>query len=214
MTNQPGGRKQFARMHTGLQSAALLVAAAASLTIPLAARADKAQDVINKVVALYNGARTFKGTIRIVQSQTLGGQTSSVSMSQDLEYMRPNLISSYSIINSSRQGKAMPTSKGRVCSDGKTIYKYDMNRKLYEKGPAPPEISLATLLALVPRPGTAKFTLAADTVYNGRPAYVVILTPLIPANVPANIRPQLLAMSKPQKLTIDKRTSQLLRVTR
>jgi len=177
----------------------LLKFAAALSILPLAmcprsASADQAQDVMKRMQSVYVGARAFDGEATITQTSVAPGKKQEKSVtSLHVRYRGPNLFLVNAISKMSGGPKGSSTTETIATSDGKQVYIYLPGKKVYVRRPCPPACPLTALFQLLrvyflSDTGKAHVTLAAPTTVGGRSAYVVLLKPVLPPNLPPALR--------------------------
>jgi outer membrane lipoprotein-sorting protein len=223
MLIQPAARfragVQIARSRpvTSLTRALLLSA----LTLPAAlptASAESAQDVLKKMAAVYETAKSFQGSVTQRQKgKTRDGKSATLTTTQQLHYKGPNLFHIQISATGTGAAAASASQMGiTFVSDGKNIFIYRPAQKKYARQPSPPSLPLSKILRVIPNPATPGLSLLSPTSVQGHAAYVVQVKPTKPPNVPPQQRAQVEAYFKtlkPTQYMIDKQNYHLLKIT-
>ena len=172
-----------------------------------AARAESAADIYKKMTSVYTNAKSFSGTIvRVEQGKTPDGKAATQSVSVKITYKAPN---KYAVENkrSVHVGSKSESSDQFMVTDGKSLFLYSPEKKLYQRGVVQNDNLLARYFAVL-NPSNG-FSMLPETTLNGRP--VLVLKP----NAPTTGTPQQLAAAKNVKISvmIDKKTYQFLKLT-
>ncbi len=151
--------------------------------------------IVKTTTALYANARTFRGSEHVYQSgKTPKGQYS-FSVTMQVIHTSPNKVYIHQIAKGT--GIASKLNRESISvSDGKTIYNYLIEKKIYTRSPAPPSIPTLDMAMLLPKLSNLK--LIGSRTVQGVKAYVIEGMPPIPANIP----PQVRAKIKPVEFAI------------
>jgi len=204
-----------ARVRAGIDcSVRFALPALCALWLPVAAHADaQAETVLKKMQTLYQTAKSYKGTVKSVQSgKTQDGKPYTLTTTQQIRYKLPNMFwvhVSYSG-GTGAAASANGTSQTVAC-DGKMVYQYRSNLNQYVKQPArltPPKLGPAAInLDLT----TAKMLPPSNVA--GHAVYIIQVDQPMPASVPADKVAQVKPLLK-VNVAIDKSNYYLLRVAR
>jgi outer membrane lipoprotein-sorting protein len=183
------------------------LALAFSALAPIPAHAESASVIYKRMSDVYAFAKSFQGTIvRSENGKTPDGKPATQVVTVKVSFKAPN---KYLVVNSKAVnvgGKSQTTGQTMV-TDGKALYMFAADKKLYQKGQIPNENMLSRFFALLnPVNG---FTLLPDSTVNGHPAFV------LKPNLPVKGTPTELANAKKVtvNLLIDKQTYQFLKMT-
>ncbi len=186
--------------------AATLAVAFGALT-PTPVNAQSATEIYKKMSDVYATAKSFQGTIvRSEKVKTKDGKLATQMVSVKINFKAPNkyLVTNTKAVNVG--GKSQTSSQAMV-TDGKTLYMYSPDRKLYQRGQVPTENMLSRFFSLLnPVNG---FALLTNSNLNGRAVFV--LAP----NLPTKGTPAEIANAKKVKISllIDKQNYQFLKMT-
>ena len=219
MTARTGAAKLWS---VSFATAALLLAFSPYIA---SAAGDTAPDILTKMGSVYSTAKSFQATITSKETgKTQDGKPFTVTATQEIRYKAPNMV----FVTMKQVGTGAATGKkpdgspmldsGRVVinSDGKTLTIYSETRNQYVKQAALPNIPLAEAFALLkrlPGPKAPGVSLASTTTVGGRAAYVIQVTPVMPANLAPADQTKWKAAAKdaqPLKMMVDKQNYQLL----
>ena len=186
--------------------AAVLAVAAGTLT-PVTARAQAAADVYKKMSDLYAHSKTYQGTIvRVEKGKMPNGKPASQTLTIKIKYKSPN---KYVVENKkavSMGGKSQTTDQFMV-TDGKGLFMYSPEKKLYQRGPIQNDNLLTRFFGLLnPING---FTMLPASNVNGRAVFV------LKPNAPTKGTPEQLANAKKVSVAImiDKQSYQFVRLS-
>lgn len=186
-------------------AAALAVAAGACA--PVAARAQAASDIYKKMSDVYSFAKSYQGTIvRTRKGKTPDGKPASRIETVHISFKAPNKYLVNNTVAVSVGGKNQKSDQ-MMTTDGKALYMYSAEKKMYQRGQILNENILGRFFALLnPVNG---FALLPDTTVNGRAAFA------IKPNMPTKGTPEQLANAKKIAITImiDKQNYQFLKMT-
>lgn len=212
MFARPAARVRAGR-NFSLYHASPVLSALPLLFLPVASHAadTQAQTILKKMLALYQNAKTYHGTITVEQAGAgKDGKSFSVTQVQEISYKSPNLIRVAVKWTGTGAAAGVSARSGVTTVDGKAAYQYIPSQKMYAKGPAQ---------ATLPKPFPASLKLDLSTAKmlpgssaDGHPAYLIQAQGELPATVP----PDKIAQAKAAltfDFAIDKNTYYLLRFT-
>jgi outer membrane lipoprotein-sorting protein len=185
-----------------------------------AAHAQNPQDILKKMVAVYQAAKSFQGTVTTqITGKDPKGKPVNVTQTQSIRFKSPNKLRIESSATATGELAAQIKKAGKqtAVSDGKTAIVYSGGANQYIKVPAQPQQSLVGLMRLQLPPTVPGASMDAATTIAGRPAYVVKIKPQLPPNIsklPAEQRKmveQQFKQAKPVRIMIDKQNFHLLR---
>ena len=186
--------------------AAALVVSFGALA-PTAAHAQSASDIYKKMSDVYAYAKSFQGTIvRSEKGKTPDGKPATQVVTVKIAFKAPNKY----LVNNSKAvtvaGKSQSSGQVMV-TDGKALFMYAPDKKVYQRGQVPNENMLSRFFAVL-NPANG-FTLLPDSNVNGRAAFV------LKPNVPLKGTPQEIANAKKVtvNLMVDKQNFQFLKMT-
>ncbi len=205
-----------ARVRAGIHhSVRFTLPALGVLCLPGAAHAGDAQAtaVLKKMQALYQTAKTYKGTTRGTQSgKGPDGKVSSLTTTQEIRYKSPNrFLIKLSFSGGTGQAAQVNGTTQTVACDGKTIYQYSSKLNQYRKQPAPPTIQRPGPLSINFDSIVADAKMLPSTSVGGRPAFVIQAERPMPPNVPPDKAAQIKPLLK-FNILVDKSTYYLLRI--
>lgn len=203
----------------GRPQALLLIAL--SVTGPLAAWAagNQADDVLNKLNATYNSARSYEGDVVIYQTgKDPKGKALSVTTTEHIRFKSPNKFSIQLSMKGTGAAADTAAKMGRsYFSDGHITYVYSPAQKQYMKQITRPVTNLAQLMQLpkTNMPG-AKTSLAAPTTVQGRSAFDVRIGPDFKGapNMTPQQKASMMATMKPIDFLVDRQNYHLLKMIR
>jgi outer membrane lipoprotein-sorting protein len=193
-------------------SFAILLAAG----LPNTASADSAKDVLARMAATYNKAKTYQGSVVTKQSgKGPDGKFVSVTTTMQIKYLTPNLFNlQVTATGTGIAAKSAGQNNRQQVSDGKTVYTYSPVFKQYKKEPAGAQIPLNKILPMLQgiESATEQASLLPEKTVHGHPAFVVSFTPKMQPNMTAEQKKQFQELAKTFKfhLMIDKKSYQLL----
>lgn len=183
------------------------------MLMPFAARAadTEAQSVLKKMLALYQNARTYHGTITMQQAGAAkDGKQYSLIQIQEISFKRPNLVRVQIKLSGTGAAANVSGQSRLTTSDGKMQYQYIPSQRMYAKGPAqatlPPPFPATLKLDMT----TAK--MLSGTSLDGHSVFMVQAQGALPPNVPADKLAQAKA-ALTFDFAIDKSNYYLLRFT-
>jgi outer membrane lipoprotein-sorting protein len=184
--------------------AALTVAAGA--LAPVTARAQTAVDVYKKMSDVYAKAKSYQGTIvRVEKRKMPDGKAASQTLTVKISYKAPN---KYSVENkkSVTVGSKSESTDQFMVTDGKGLFMYAPDKKVYQRGKVQNDNLLARFFGLL-NPVNGFVMQPASTV-NGRPVFV------LKPNMPVTGTAAQMANAKKVKVAImiDKQTYQFLKL--
>ena len=174
---------------------------------PVTARAQSASEVYKKMTDVYSLAKSFQGTIvRKEIGKTPDGKAATQTVTIKINYKGPNKYLVSNLRSVSVGGKTQTTDQVMV-TDGKSLYMYAPDKKVWQRGQIQNENMLSRFFAVL-NP-TSGFALLPETTVNGRAAFA------IKPNVPTTGTPEQLANAKKVKISvmIDKLTYQFVKMT-
>ena len=183
------------------------LAVAAGALAPITARAESASDIYKKMTDVYANAKSYQGTIiRIEKGKTKDGKPASKTVSVRISFKAPNKYNVSNTTSVTASGKTQSTGQTMV-TDGKVLFMYATDKKLYQHGQVPNENMLSRFFALLP--AANGFMLQPDTTLDGHAVYD--LRP----NIPAKGTAAEIAATKNVKIDIliDKKSYQFLKMT-
>jgi len=186
---------------------AATLAVAAGALAPTSARAESASVIYKKMTDVYSNAKSYQGTIiRIEKGKTKDGKPASKTVTVRISFKAPNKYNVSNTTSVTAQGKTQSTGQTMV-TDGKVLFMYSADKKLYQHGQIPNENMLSRFFALLP--AANGFMLQPDTNLDGHPVYD--LRP----NIPAKGTAAEIAATKNVKIDIliDKKTYQFMKMT-
>lgn len=200
----------------------LLAISGFSVTLCMEAKADqKAKDVVEKMKAAYNSAKSLEFTLTMDQSgKNAQNQQQTVNTIQKVAFQAPNRLNAN--VTMKATGGNVPESARnaslKVVIDGKSMYNYSSAQNMYAKLPAPAAVEMKQVFQLpsqIPTTNAAAMKLLPDTNVGGRPAFVVQISPVAPPNLTPEQKKQFDAQAKkikqPMQLVIDKQNYTLYR---
>lgn len=185
---------------------AATLAVAFGALAPAPARAQAASDVYKKMSDVYSYAKSFQGTItRVEKAKTPDGKAASQTVTVKIAFKAPNkyVVTNTRAVN---VGGKSQSSVQTMVTDGKTLFMYVPDKKLYQRGQIPNENMLSRFFALLnPVNG---FSLLPETNLDGRPAFV------LKPNMPLKGTPTEIANAKKVKINvlIDKQNYHFLKM--
>lgn len=185
---------------------AATLAMTAGALLPLQAQAQSASDVYKKMSDVYAYAKSFQGTIMRSESGKANGQAATQNVTVKVSFKAPNkylLDKKQTVVVG---GKSQSASQIMV-TDGKALYMYVPDKKIYQRGQVQNANMLTQFFALLkPENG---FMMLPETTVNGHAAYA--LQPNVPTKGPA----EQIANAKKVKIVIliDKKNYQFLKMT-
>jgi len=186
---------------------AATLAVAVGALAPISARAESASEIYRKMTDVYSNAKSYQGTIiRMEKGKTKDGKPASKTVTVKIIFKAPNKYNVANTTSVTAQGKTQSTGQTMV-TDGKVLFMYSPDRKLYQHGQIPNENMLSRFFALLP--AANGFMLQPDTTLDGHAVYD--LRP----NIPAKGTAAEIAATKNVKvdILIDKKTYQFLKMT-
>jgi outer membrane lipoprotein-sorting protein len=180
--------------------------------MPLTAHADtQAETVLKKMLALYQNAKTYHGTITMQQGGAAkDGKPYSLTQIQEVSYKSPNMIRVQIKLSGTGAAANVSGQSRLTTADGKSSYQYIPSQKMYMKGPVQP---------VLPKPFPATLKLDMTTAkmlpgssLDGHSVYMVQAQGVLPPNVPADKLAQAKA-ALTFDFAIDKSTYYLLQFT-
>ena len=186
---------------------ASLLAIVSGTLAPVTAHAQAAADIYKKMSDVYAYAKSFKGSIvRVDQGKTPDGKSASQTVTMKIAFKAPNkyVVRNIKAIN---VGGKSQSSDQTMITDGKSLFMFSPEKKLYQRGQIQNENMLARFFALL-NP-TNGFSLMPESTVNGRAVFVLKPT------LPVKGTPQELANAKKVKINImiDKQNYQFLKMT-
>lgn len=170
--------------------------------------ADTPADTLKKVKALYDGAKTFQGTMTMRSTATGKDGKKITSMQvQEIQYRAPNQFRVHTTSKSTVPG-AKPM-EALTVADGSMVYMYRPAAKIYMKRELPKN-RRSILSNLVPNPSTPGIKALPPTTVQGRPALVFSVPPpeiKLPKDSKFKLPPR-----KPVTVLVDKQNYRLLRL--
>ncbi len=141
----------------------------------LASRAQKPEEIVTKMEAIYKTAKTYECTFTMHQvGKTPDGKQMVMHSVNRYKYRAPSQF----------YLELKPTSNGRTItqvsnSDGKSLYVYIVERKLYRKNPAPKTTRppIALFRSMMPEPSEVTLKMKPAATLNNRAVYVIEATP-------------------------------------
>lgn len=181
-----------------------------TLTAP-AAYAQNAKTVMDKMIALYKGAKSYSGVKVVRQMVDREGKKSTVTNSTQIKYAAPNKFAVTATVSATGAIAAQVGNGSSInVSDGTTMWLYASRQKKYIKQPLPPAAKVVSLaqIAQIPDVPTASAKMLPPESVQGRPAFVVSL------QLPGGQRPgQPAPVSIVARIYIDKQNFHLLRIS-
>jgi outer membrane lipoprotein-sorting protein len=174
---------------------------------PVAARAQAASDVYKKMSDVYSYAKSYQGTIvRVEKGKTPDGKSASQSVTVKISFKAPNKYLVNNVRSVNVGGKSQNTDQTMV-TDGKALFMFSPDKKLYQRGQVQNENLLSRFFALL-NPANG-FSLLPESTVNGHAAFV------LKPNLPTKGTPTEIANAKKVKINImiDKKTYQFLKMT-
>jgi outer membrane lipoprotein-sorting protein len=158
----------------------------------------QAQTVLKKTRAVYENAKTYRATIKSVQSgKSKDGKTFSLTRTQQVKYKSPNFIRIQVAMVAAGAAAALNGASQIFGSDGKSMFQYSSQGNQYVKGPGRPTIP--AFMPINPDPATAK--MLPDATVQGKPAF------MIEAQQPSQRGPVTI------RVAVDKSNYSILRIT-
>lgn len=186
---------------------AATVALAFCTLAPVTARAQTASVIYKKMSDVYSFAKSYQGTIvRMEKGKGPDGKSASQTVTVKITFKGPNKYLVNNLKSITVGGKSQTVDQVMV-TDGKGLYMYSPDKKVWQRGVVQNENLLGRFFALLnPVNG---FKLLPETTVNGRPAFA------IQPNVPTTGTPEQLANAKKVKISvmIDKQTYQFVKMT-
>ena len=185
---------------------AATLASVACLLAPFTARAQSASEIYKRMTDVYANAKSYQGTIvRVEKGKTPNGPASQ-TISIKISFKAPN---KYVVENKSSTtvGPKSQSSDHWMVTDGKALFMYSPQQKIYQRGQIRNENMLTRYFAVMnPVDG---FALLPETAINGRPTFV------LKPNAPTRSTPAQIANAKTVKIAIliDKQTYQFIKMT-
>lgn len=174
---------------------------------PVTARAQAASDVYKKMSDVYAHAKTYQGTVvRIEKGKMPDGKPASQTLTIKINFKSPNkyVVENKKAVNMG--GKSQTTDQFMV-TDGKGLYMYSPDKKVYQRGPVQIDNLLTRFFGLLnPVNG---FLMLPESAVNGRAVFV------LKPNLPTKGTPEQLANAKKVKVAImiDKKNFQFVRLS-
>ena len=167
-----------------------------------AAKAQTPEAIVKKVDSAYRNAKTFDCSFSMKQSVRTTEPGKSVILNSQNRYKYHGPSQFYLELKANPTGRTITQIS---VSNGKTLYVYVPERKLYKKGAAPASVRtpFGLFRSMIPDPKKNKLTMKAATTINGKAVYVIDVSSLAE---PKPGQPKVAAT-----LYIDKTTSALLR---
>lgn len=191
------------------------------LAFGVSARAEDPTAMIQKAQNLYAGAKSFQGTLRIVQTgKDQKGAAGVVNSTQKVAFKAPNFF--LFDVKAKGTGAAAAAAQGdslMVC-DGKTVFRYMSAQKQYIKQAAPPTFSMMQVIGrLLPQMEGFSPAGTSDANVGGQSAVIIKMKAQMPKNLPPSMTSaqkaqleQQVKTAQPILVTLNKKNYQLLRV--
>lgn len=176
------------------------------------AHAQDAKTTMDKMIAVYKGAKSYAATKTTIRTADVQGKKSVITMSQQVKYQAPN---KFSVTETASATGALAAQVGNgsmvTVSDGSMFWRYSSRQKQYMKQPIPAQSKGISVLQLLQLPGATppEVKLVAPSTVSGRPALVVEL--MVPARPAAPGQPA--SPPSPVHFFIDKQNFHLLKIT-
>jgi outer membrane lipoprotein-sorting protein len=205
--------RKFAEIRTTTLTGKPVIYFAASLATslgafaPNSAHAQSASDVYKKMSDVYAYAKSFQGTIvRTESGKGPDGKPATQVVTVKISFKAPNKYNINNTKSVTVSGKTQSSGQSMV-TDGKALYMFAPERKLYQRGQIPNENMLAKFFAVL-NPANG-FTMLPDSKVNGRAAFV------LKPNVPTKGNPAEIANAKKVTVNVlvDKQTYEFLKMT-
>lgn len=186
-----------------------------------AAHAQNPQDILKKMVAVYQSATSFQGTvIRAISGKDPQGKPVSMTQTQIIKYKSPGKlrVETTNTGSGALAEQARKAGKQTAVTDGKMATVYASGTNQYVKVPVTTQPTLIDLMRLklpTPVPGAS---MDGSSTVAGRAAYVIKVTPKLPpevAKLPAEQRKaveQQFKQAKPTRIMVDKQNFHLLKL--
>ncbi len=193
-----------------------------------ASAADTAPDVFRKMADVYNKAKSFQATVVSQQSgKAPDGKSGSLTQTEHIEFLSPNRfhitikLSGTGSMTTKQAAQQLANQQREIFCNGKTLFEYAPNQKMFVKRPAPPSVQIAglvKLLQMVPPANTPGLVLLpTGGTAQGRSTFVIESKPPPQANMKPEDRAKYDAAIKQVKqfprFMIDKRNYTLLQYT-
>jgi outer membrane lipoprotein-sorting protein len=185
---------------------AAVLAVITSVLAPIPGYAQSASEVYKKMASLYSNAKSYQGTIvRVQTGKAPDGEPAVQTVTLKIQFKAPNRYFVNNLTSVSIGSKRQSSDQTMVC-DGKKLYIFSSEQKLYHRGQIPNENMLSNFFALLT--AANGFRLLPETTVNGRTAFV------IKPNLPLKATLTQLANAKKVKITvmIDKQNFQFLKI--
>ncbi len=174
---------------------------------PRPADAQSASQLYKKMADVYTYAQSYQGTIvRVEKGRMPNGKSATQTVTVKVSFKAPNKYF-VNTMKSANIGGMSQNSNQTTVTDGKSLFTFSPEKKLYQRGQIQNENLLSRFFAQInPVSG---FMLLPDSTVNGRTAFV------FKPNLPLKGTPAELANAKKIKITlmIDKLNYQFLKMT-